>query len=166
MTFRAIVLSVGLLLTASGCAPVTLETYKPKDQDEAFIVSSLVRIPNGMKARSVEIMMQPYADDVYIGNFSKYIGIAGPSAPLSISKRELRAAYTDLFKASKDITLTVKDLRLKVSGNTATVEAATDLEMQLEATKYEERKQTVRNEVVWRMRRTAGGWKIVEEIWQ
>ena len=166
MTFRAIALSVGLLLTASGCAPVTLETYKPKDQDEAFIVSSLMRLPNGMKTRSVDIMLQPYADDVYVGNFSKYIGVAGPSAPLSISKRELRAAYTDLLKTSKDITLTVKDLRLNVSGNTATAEARTELEMQLEGTKYEERKQTVRNDVVWRMRRTAGGWKIVEEIWQ
>jgi len=92
MTFRAIALSVGLLLTASGCAPVTIETYKPKDQDEAFIVSSLMRIPNGVKAKSLEIMMQPYADDVYVGNFSKYIGVAGPSAPLNISKRELRAA--------------------------------------------------------------------------
>ena len=166
MTFRAIALSVGLLLTASGCAPVTIETYKPKDQDEAFIVSSLMRIPNGVKAKSLEIMMQPYADDVYVGNFSKYIGVAGPSAPLNISKRELRAAYTDLFKASKDITMTVKDLRLNVSGNAATAEASTELLLQLEATKKEERQQTYRNDVLWRMRRTAGGWKIVEEIWQ
>ena len=166
MTFRAIALSVGLFLTASACAPPGLESYKPKDQEEAFIVSSLMRIPNGIKARSVEIIMQPYADDVYVANFMNYIGVAGPTAPLSLSKGDLRAAYIELFRASKDITMNVKDLRLSVSGSRATAEARTELQLRVEAARREERRQTFVNDVVWRMQRTGGGWKIVEEIWR
>lgn len=166
MRYRSLALSIGLFLAASACAPAGIETYKPKDQDEAFIVSMLMRIPNGVKAKSVDVIMQPYADDVYIGNFMKYIGVASSTAPLTISKRELRAAYTELLKSSKDVSMTVKDLRLSVSGNLATAEARTELLLKVEATKYEERNQTYLNDVVWRMRRTPAGWKIVEEIWQ
>lgn len=166
MTYRSVALGIGLIFAASGCAPETIEIYKAKDQEEAFIVSALTRIPDGIKSRSVDVIMQPYADDVYVGSFQKYIGMAGPTAPLSISKRELRAAYTDLLKSSKDITMTVKNFRLNVSGNRATAEARTELILKVEGTKYEERQQTFLNDVVWRMRHTPAGWKIVEEIWQ
>jgi ketosteroid isomerase-like protein len=168
MRYRFVVLGLWLALLASGCVSSSnLESYRPKNQDEAFIVSMLTRIPDGIKARSVDVIMQPYADDVYIGNFQKYIGVAGPTAPLSISKRDLRQAYTELLKASKDITMTVKDFRLvSVSGDLAVAEARTELFMHLEATRYEQREQTYLNDVTWRMRRSPAGWKIVEEIWQ
>jgi ketosteroid isomerase-like protein len=166
MRCRSVALSIGLILAASGCAPQGIETYKPKNQDETLIVSMLMRIPDGIKARSVDVILQPYADNVYVGNFQKYIGVAGPTAPLSMSKRELRMAYTDLLKASKNITMTVKDLRLNVSGNRAVAEARTELLLKVEATKHDERQQTFLNDVVWRMQRTPAGWKIVEEIWQ
>ncbi|MBI3121739.1 MAG: hypothetical protein HYZ03_05615, partial [candidate division NC10 bacterium] len=93
-------LAVGLLLTlvVSGCATSsTLEGYRAKNQDEALVVSMLLKIPNGIKARSVEMILQPYAEDVYVGNFQKYLGVAGPTASLSISKRDLRGVYTEVF---------------------------------------------------------------------
>lgn len=167
MRYRFVVLGLWLALLASGCVSSSnLEAYRPKNPDEAFIVSVLMRIPDGIKARSVDVIMQPYANDVYIGNFQKYIGIAGPAAPLSISKRELRLAYTDLLKVSKDISMDVKNFRLNVSGNRAVAEARTELLLKLEGTRYEERQQIYRNDVTWRMQRTPAGWKIVEEIWQ
>lgn len=167
MSYRSVALGIGLILAVSGCARMTIESYKPKNQDEAFIVSMLTRIPDGIKARSLDVIMQPYADNVYVGNFQKYIGVSGPTAPLSISKRELRLAYTDLLKASKDITMTVRDFRfVSVSGDLAVAEARTELLMKLEGTRYEQREQTYLNDVTWRMRRTPAGWKIVEEIWQ
>jgi ketosteroid isomerase-like protein len=159
-------LGIGLILATSGCAPQNLETYKPKDQDEVFIVSALLRIPEGIKSRSVDMIMQPYADDVYVGNFQKYLGVAGPTAPLSLSRQELRAAYAELLKASKEISMTVKDFRLTVSGNRATAEASTELLLKREATKKEAKEDFFRNEVTWRMRHTPAGWKIVEEMWQ
>ncbi len=166
MRYRSVVLSFGLMLAASACAPQTIETYKPKDQDEAIIVSMLMRIPDGIKARSVDLILQPYADNVYVGNFQKYIGVAGPTAPLSLSKRDLRMAYTDLLKSSKNISMIVRDFQLNVSGNRAVAEARTELILHVEAAKKEERQRTFLNDVLWRMQHTAAGWKIVEEIWQ
>ena len=166
MRYRSVVLSFGLMLIAAGCAPRTIQTYKPKDQDETLIVSMLMKIPDGFKARSVELIMQPYADNVYVGGFQRYIGVAGPSAPLTISKRDLRLAYTDLLKASKDITMTVKDFQLNVSGKAAVAEARTELILQVEASKKEARQQIFVNDVVWRMQHTPAGWRIVEEIWR
>ncbi|MBI4841957.1 MAG: hypothetical protein HY803_12950, partial [candidate division NC10 bacterium] len=52
-------LSVGLLLAlaVSGCvASSTLDGYRAKNQDEALVVSMLLKIPNGIKARSVEMI--------------------------------------------------------------------------------------------------------------
>ena len=166
MRYRLVPLGLWLTLVVSGCAGgSTLETYKPKNQDEAFIVSMLMRIPNGIKARSVDVIMQPYADDVYIGNFQKYLGVAGPSAPLSISKPDLREVYNQVFRASKDVSMNVKNVRVTVSGDRAVAEAQTELLFKREARRGENREELFRNDVTWRMRRTPNGWKIVEEIW-
>jgi len=168
------VLPLGFLLAfaVSGCAAQSLDSYQPKTQDETQIVNSLMRIPNGIKARSVELLMQPYADDAYIGNFQKYLGVAGPTAAVSLSKEGLRAAYVQLFRSIKDISMDVKDFRLtSLTGDRATVEARTELLYKVEAgrgekKKGEKRDEVLANDVTWRMRRTPGGWKIVEEIWR
>jgi ketosteroid isomerase-like protein len=60
----------------------------------------------------------------------------------------------------------VKDFHLQVRGDRAVAEAKTELLFQQEARRGEARSQVYRNEVTWRLRRTAGGWKIVEEIWE
>lgn len=162
-------LAVGVLLALviSGCVSSSnLESYRPKNQDEALVVSTLLKIPNGIKARSVELILQPYADDVYVGNFQKYLGVASPTAPLSISKRDLRGVYAEVFRAAKDVSMDVKDFRLTVSGDRAVAEARTELLYKFEAGRRESRQETFRNDVTWRLRRTPAGWKIVEEIWQ
>ena len=153
-------------LTLPGCATQSLDTYRPKDQDEALVVSMLRKIPTGIKERSLDIIMQPYAEDVYVGNFQKYLGVAGPQAPLSISKAELRGVYTQVFRAAKDVTMTVRDFRLTLTGDRAVAEASTELLFKLEAGRGERRDDTYRNDVTWRLRRTPAGWKIQEEIWQ
>lgn len=167
MRYRLVLLGLWLTLVVSGCASgPTLETYKPKNQDEALITSMLMRIPNGIKARSLDMILQPYAEDVYVGNFQKYLGVAGPTAPLSISKRDLREIYTEAFRGSKDISMDVKNFRLAVSGDRAVAEALTELLFRREAGRGEARQEVFRNDVTWRMRRTPNGWRIVEEIWQ
>ena len=159
-------LSPLLALAIAGCAmSPKLESYRPKDADENAIVSTLRKIPYGMSARSLDILLQPYAEDVYIGNFSKYVGVAGPSAPLSISRAALRGVYTELFRASKDISMDVKDFRLSVTGERAVALARTELLLKHEGGRRDEKEQLFVNDVTWRLRRTAGGWKIVEEIW-
>lgn len=167
MTCRSMALAFCLALAAAGCATnPQLDSYRPKDQDEAQIVSLLMRIPNGVKAKSLDLIMLPYADDVYVGNFQKYLGAAGPTAPLSISKAELREVYTQIFRGAKDISMDVKDFRLHLSGDRAVAEARTELLFKREAGRREPKEDLYRNDVTWRMRRTPAGWKIVEEIWQ
>jgi ketosteroid isomerase-like protein len=163
---RLLAISVPILLLV-GCAAAKLENYKPKSQDEAQIVAALQKIPNGVNARSIDLLTQPYADDVYIGNFQRYLGVAGPTAPLSISKRDLGPVYTQLFRAAKEVSMDVKDLRLTVAGNSATAEASTELLLKQEAGRKEPKQgQVFYNEVIWRLKRTPLGWRIVEEIWR
>src|SRR3972149_2398661 len=153
------VLPVGVLLAiaVSGCAASTnLEAYRPKDQDEAQIVSMLLRIPEGIKSRSLNLIMLPYAEDVYVGNFHKYLGVAGPTAPLSLSKADLRTAYFELFRSVKDISMDVKNFRLTLGGDRAVAEARTGLLFKLEAARKEKRDQVYVNDVTWRLRRTPG----------
>jgi ketosteroid isomerase-like protein len=157
----------GLVLLWVGCAAPLIQNYQPKDATEAQIVTQLVKLPNGLKAKNVELMMQPYADDVYVANFSKYLGVASPTAPLSISKAELRATYGQLLRAQAEITLDVKDLKLTVSGDRATAEAYTEMLFRQEAGRGENKKgQLYKNDVIWRLRKTPLGWRIYEEVWQ
>jgi len=162
------VLSLLLALAIAGCATLPkLESYRPKNADESAIVSTLLKIPYGVKARALDVLLQPYAEDVYVGNFHKYLGVAGPTAPLTISRADLRGVYTDLFRASKDIAMDVKDFRLDVvTGEHAVALARTELLLKYEAGRREVKEQVFVNDVTWRLRRTAAGWKIVEEIWR
>jgi ketosteroid isomerase-like protein len=160
-------LGLWLVLAVPSCATgPSLESYQPKDRDEALVVSTLLKIPNGIKGKSLDLLMQPYADDVYIGNFQKYLGVAGPTAPLSLTKADLRAVYAEIFRGAKEVSMDVKDLRLTVTGDRAVAEARTELLYKLEAGRREARQQIYRNDVTWRLKRTPAGWKIVEEIWQ
>ncbi len=167
MRDRALPLGFLLAFAVSGCATASLDSYQPKNQDETQIVNSLMRIPNGFKSRSVELMMLPYADDVYVGNFQKYLGVAGRTAAISLSKAELQATYVQLFRSVKDISMEVKDFRLTLAGDRAVVEARTELLYKGEAGRGEKKTgEVIVNEVTWRLRRTPAGWKIVEEIWR
>lgn len=167
MRHRSLAVAIALALAASGCVSgSSLESYRPKNQDEALVVSMLLKIPNGIKARSVEMILQPYAEDVYVGNFQKYLGVAGPTAPLSISKRDLRGVYTEVFRGAKDVSMDVKNFRISVSGDRAVAEARTELLYKFEAARREAKQELFVNDVTWRLRRTPAGWKIVEEIWQ
>ncbi|GEM_PF-817985 len=167
MSHRSLALGVLLVLAASACvSSSTLEGYRAKNQDEALVVTMLLKIPNGIKAKSVEMLLQPYAEDVYVGNFQKYLGVASPTAPLSISKRDLRGVYAEVFRGAKDISMDVKNFRISLSGDHAVAQARTELLYKFEAGRREARQQLFVNDVTWRLRRTPAGWKIVEEIWQ
>ncbi len=156
-----------LIVLLSGCAShPSLESYQPKNRDEAQVVSTLLKIPNGIKARDLDLLLQPYADDVYVGNFQKYLGVAGPTAALSLSKADLRPVYNQVLRSAKEVSLDVKDFQLTVTGDRAVVQAATELLFKVERGRGEKGKELFRNEVTWRLRRTPTGWKIVEEIWQ
>jgi len=151
----------------SGCVTLSgLESYQPKTPDEAMIAASLMRIPNGIRNRSVDQILQAYADDALIGNFHKYLGAAGVGAQVNISKRELFAVYTQIFRASKDVSMLVRNFQLTVSGDRALAEAMTELTFKQEAGRKESKADVYRNEVLWRIRRSPAGWRIYEEIWQ
>ncbi len=166
MRNRSVVLLLWCALLVSGCTSGYMQYYKPQTQDETIIVSMLMKIPNGIKARSVDMILQPYSEDVYVGNFSKYLGVASQAAPLSVTKADLREIYGSVFRVSKDISMDVKNFQLHVSGDRAVAEARTELLFKKEASRGEERQDLFTNDVTWRMRKTPTGWKIVEEIWQ
>jgi hypothetical protein len=159
-------LSLLLVVAIVGCATgSTLESYRPKNTEETAIVSALLKIPYGVKTKALDILLLPYAGDVFVGNFNKYVGAVGGSAPLTVSKAELRSLYAELFRNSKTLSMDVKDFRLNVMGERAVVLATTELMLTSEGGKREEKERLLVNEVTWRLRRTAAGWKIVEEIW-
>lgn len=168
MRCRWLALGFCLSLAVSGCvSPSGLQTYQPKDPEEAKVVASLMRIPNGMKAKSLELLMQAYSPDVYVGNFHRYLGPAAPGAPVSINGTELRVVYAEIFRGFKEVSMDVKDVHMTIGGDRAVVEAKTELLLKNEAGRGESKQGDIfRNEVVWRMQRTPLGWKIVEEIWQ
>ena len=108
--------------------------------------------------------MQAYADDAYIGNFNRYLGVATDRSALRIGKPELRQAYTQTFRAVKEIDMDVKDFRLTVQGDRAVAEAFTELIVKQEAGRKEAKQNVVRNEVTWRLKRGPMGWQIQEEV--
>ena len=154
-------------LALSGCVSRhNILDYKPNNQDESQVISMLTKIPTGMNNRSVDILMQPYADDAYIGNFHKYLGVAAPSAPRTITKADLRSAYTQLFKTVKELSLDVVNFQLTVTGDRAAAEARFELLIKLEGSKLDPKQEVIRNDVLWRLKRTPAGWKIQEEIYE
>ena len=166
MISRMMAVSLSVALIATGCASMSLKAYKPKSADEAQIVSVLMRISKGMEIKSVEMLMQPYADDVYIGNFQKYLGVASPGAPTRISKPELTEAYVHLFRSTKELSMDITDFRLTVSGDRAVAEGRVEILYKIEAGRKEARSDYIRDDVTWRLKRTPLGWKITEEVYQ
>jgi hypothetical protein len=155
-----------IALVAVGCASVSLKSYKPKSDDETQIVAALMKVSRGMEMKSPELCMQPYADDVYIGNFHKYLGVAAPGADTRVSKIQLGQAYYQLFRAAKELSLDITDFRLTVMGDRAVAEGRAEILYKIEVGRKETKENYIRNDVVWRLKRTPLGWKIVEEIYQ
>jgi len=58
----------------------------------------------------------------------------------------------------------VRDFRLVLQGDRASVEAYTELLVKKEAGRKESREELIRNEVTWRLKRGPLGWKIHEEV--
>ena len=166
MTSRMTAITLCVALIATGCASTSLKSYKPKTDEETRVVSVLMRISKGMESKSMEVLMQPYADDVYIGNFQKYIGVSSPGAPTRISKLELAQAYLQLFKSTKELSMDITEFRLTVSGDRAVAEGRVEILYKIEAGRKEARSDYIRNDVTWRLKRTPLGWKIVEEVYQ
>ncbi|OGB95884.1 MAG: hypothetical protein A2Z31_03175 [candidate division NC10 bacterium RBG_16_65_8] len=164
MSYRLLAATLWLTLVVAGCAGTSLQSYKPKNNDETLVVAALMKIPTGINAKSVEVLMQPYDDDLYVGNFHKYLGVAGAQAAMRIGKPELRQAYTQVFRAVKEISVDVRDFRLTLQGDRAVAEAWTEMLIKVEAGRRESKQDVVRNEVTWRLKRGPMGWRIYEEI--
>jgi ketosteroid isomerase-like protein len=159
---------LAVALSLLGCATGTsLTGYTPKTPDEAPLVTTLQRIPNGVKARSVETIMQAYDEDIFVANFHKYLGVAGVGSPTTLrGKDQVRQVYAGILRSVKDISLDVRDFRLSMSGDRAVATGWIEMTMRLEAGRGEAKSELVRNNVTWRMRRTPAGWKIAEEIFE
>ena len=164
MSYRLLAATLWLTLAAGGCASTTLESYKPRDNDEALIVTTLRKIPAGIQAKSVEILMQAYADDVYVANFNRYLGVATDRSALRIGKAELRQAYTQIFRSVKEISMDIKEFRLNLQGDRAVAECYTEILTKIEAGRKESKQDLIRNEVTWRLKRGPMGWRVQEEI--
>ncbi len=166
MKIRMLTIGLCIAFVTAGCASTSLKSYSAKSEDETQVVAALMKISKGMDIKSVQMLMQPYADDVYIGNFHKYLGVAAPGADTRISKRELAQAYVQLFKSVKEISMDITDFRLTVMGDRAVAEGRAEIRYQIEVGRKETKDNYIRNDVVWRMKRTPLGWKIVEEVYQ
>ncbi len=158
----------GILLAVAliGCASTTLQTYQSKTPDETLVVATLMKIQNGINSKSLESVMQAYADDVYIGNFHKYLGVAARNAPLQRNKADLRDTYRQVFKDVKAINMAMRNFTLVVSGDRAVATARTELTYKVEAGRGEKRDEVLLNDVRWQLQRTPAGWKIKEEIYE
>jgi hypothetical protein len=55
---------------------------------------------------------------------------------------------------------------LVVSGDRAVAQARTELNYKMEGGRGDKREDLLLNDVLWRLQRTPGGWKIKEEIYQ
>jgi ketosteroid isomerase-like protein len=109
--------------------------------------------------------MQSYGDDLYVGNFNKFLGVATDTSAMRIGKPELRQAYVQVFRSVKEISMDVRDFRLVVQGDRAVAEAWTELLVKVEAGRKESKAgDLVRNEVTWRLKRGPLGWRVQEEI--
>lgn len=166
MKSRVVIIALCAALVATGCASVSLKSYKPKSDDEAHVLSVLMRISRGMEIKSIEVVMLPYADDLYVGNFNKYIGLSSPGSPIRVSKLELAQAYVQLFKSTKELSMDITEFQLTVSGDRAVALGRLELLYKLEAGKKEARSDYIRNDVTWKLKRTPLGWKIFEEVYQ
>ena len=155
-----------LSLLLYGCASSAMESYQPKNPEEALVVATLMKIPNGINSRSLDMIMQPYAEDAYIGNFHKYLGVAAPGSPIARNKGDLRATYAQVFKDVKDVNMVVRSFHVVVSGDRAVAEGRTELTYKMEGGRGERRQDLLLNDVLWRLQRTPAGWKIKEEIYQ
>jgi ketosteroid isomerase-like protein len=159
-------LLVGLLsvLLLGGCA-TTLENYKAKSPEEELVLTTLRRIPRGIQVQSVDHIMLSYADDLYVGNFHKFLGVPNPGGMNTLTKANLRVVYKELFEGSKGASLEIRDFRLSVSGNRAVAEGISEILLKLEGSKKDKREEMIRNEVLWRLQKTPHGWQIKEEIY-
>ncbi len=164
MSYRRVAAALSMIVMLAGCAETTLKSYKAKDSEEAVIVTVLMKIQNGIGAKSVDLVMQAYADDLYVGNFNRYLGVATDTSLSRIGKSELRQAYTQVFRSVKEISMEIKEFHLIVQGDRAVAEAFTELLVKVEAGRKESRENLVRNEVTWRMKRGPMGWRVQEEI--
>ena len=168
MRSRTVGFAVGMLFALAGCSAMTLSNYTPKSADEEQIVQVFRKIQQGVNSRSPDIVMQAYADDLYVGNYNKWVGVSRERQNTSLDKAGLRQVYTKLFKASsvKDISMEITGFKLTVTGDRAAAEGRQELRARLEAGRRESRDDNIRNDVVWRLKRGPGGWKIVEEVYQ
>jgi ketosteroid isomerase-like protein len=169
MTWRLTVISLAVYsLLLAGCGgPPTLERFKPANQDEAVIASQILKIQNGINTRSLDLVMQPYAEDAFIGNFHKYLGVATPGALRSVTRVQLRMAYNDLFRAVKEVSIEITNFRLTISGNSAAALGKVEMVYSVERSRGDsKRPDIVQNEVLWRMKKGPTGWRIAEEIYQ
>jgi ketosteroid isomerase-like protein len=161
---RRVLCSLWLALIVTGCAGNTLQSYRPKNNDESLVVATLMKISAGISSKSVDTVMQAYADDAYVGNFNRYLGVSTDRSAVRIGKPELRQAYAQTFRAVKEISMDVKDFRLTVQGDRAVAEAFTELIVTQEGGRKEAKQNIVRNEVTWRLKRGPMGWRIQEEV--
>lgn len=168
MLRKLMLTTLACLVLLAGCGgPPKLQSFKPNGQDEAVVASQILKIQQGINFRSVDLLMQPYAEDAYIGNFHRYIGVSSPGALQSISKAQLRGAYTELLKGVKDISMEISGFRLTIAGDKASAQGTIEMVYKIEKGRGEsKRPDVVVNEVIWRLKRTPEGWKIQEEIFQ
>ncbi len=158
---------VGILILGGCLNATSMQLYRPKNRDEEQILTTLKKIPAGIENKSLDILRQPYADDLYVGSFQRYLGVAGPLSEISVGKKELMMAYVDLFRAAKDLSVSLIDFHLTVTGDLAAAQARMELRVTREHARGEGGdKDLILNDVTWRLRRTPLGWKIFEEIYE
>ncbi len=163
---EAAALTVAAALLASGCAPtaVPLATYLAATPEDAAVLAPLEAITEGVRTRDVDRILGAYADDARAANFAAVFTrplFIQPTAALTLTRAELGGVYRKEFQESRATSVRFYDPGVQRADGEATV-TARDRVTRVDQL-WRSRRVLYTAEAVYRLRREAGGWRIVED---
>lgn len=159
-------LAVAAAILASGCAPTAapLAEYIAATPADAAVLAPLEAVTEGVRTRDVDRILGAYADDARAANFAAVFTrplLIQPMATPTLTRAELGAVYRKEFQESRATSVTFSDPRVERADGEATViarERVTRVDL-----RWRSRRVLYTAEAVFRLRRQAGGWRIVED---
>jgi hypothetical protein len=159
-------LVVAASILASGCAPTgaPLAEYLAATPEDAAVLAPLEAITEGARRRDVDRSLGAYADDARAANFAAVFTrpfLIQPTATPTLTRAELGAVYRKEFQESRATSIRFYDPRVERADGEATViarERVTRVDLL-----WRSRRVLYTAEAVFRLRREAGGWRIVED---
>ncbi len=157
-------MAVALLLGGCAAGAVPLAEHMAATPEEAAILAPLAAITEGVRTRDVDRVLGAYAEDARAANFAAVFTrplFIQPAAPPTLTRAELGAVYRREFQESRATSVRFYDPRIERAGGEATV-TARERVTRVDS-RWRSRRVLYAAEAVFRLRREAGGWRIVED---